>query len=446
MRRHLRLPGGRRTRMTTASLLIALPVIGTFGVAQAQSPEAIPGRSAAVPTTYPGQKSGLLPASKQTIKSALRVDLTHESVRLPLFKAKVNGQTAWYVITEASDAGIAADLGVNHASKLTNVAVGCDTCVQTVTLDSPTPEQNPFGPAVIQRPGAPDFSPTRVLEAGPTGFPPAKVAPGAVGDASYSPFIRFAGSPVIYNAPIVATGDGPFDVVHHTDTADRVLGIHIAPPAAPGKFSRSWVDLLLVKGFDANEPILYISTEANDPGAATLERSTYVPALSKVPFNGGDDELGSARERIFPFLNGQTGANNPEAQGLAHLIRDGHASEDAYAGNTDLIDALRNGGDALNVQGDFPTLTDPRHAEAYSPIWEAQFGQWTDKAVRLGLNTRQTDENEIFNLAASRPDLLTGPGGAPYGAQGVIINCPVIGFVDQAPEENLVAPLPDSQH
>jgi hypothetical protein len=168
--------------------------------------------------------------------------------------------------------------------------------------------------------------------------------------------------------------------------------------------------------------------------------------LSKVPFNGGDDELGSARERIFTFLNGQTGADNPEAQGLAHLILDGHASEDAYAGNTDLIDSLRNGGDALNVQGDFPTLTDPRHAEAYSPIWEAQFGQWTDKAVRLGLNTRQTDENEIFNLAASRPDLLTGPGGAPYGGQGVIINCPVIGFIDQAPEENLVTPLPDSQH
>lgn len=50
----------------------------------------------------------------------------------------------------------------------------------------------------------------------------------------YSPFIRIAGSDVVYSAPIVATGDGPFDVVHHTNTGDRVLGVHIAPPSPPG--------------------------------------------------------------------------------------------------------------------------------------------------------------------------------------------------------------------
>ena len=37
-----------------------------------------------------------------------------------------------------------------------------------------------------------------------------------------------------------------------------------------------------------------------------------------------------------------------------------------------MIDALRNGGDLLNVFGDFPTLADPRHADAYSPLWDAQ--------------------------------------------------------------------------
>ena len=42
-----------------------------------------------------------------------------------------------------------------------------------------------------------------------------------------------------------------------------------------------------------------------------------------------------------------------------HLVKDGHASEDASAGNTALIDALRNGGDLLNVFGDFPTLDRP---------------------------------------------------------------------------------------
>ena len=96
-----------------------------------------------------------------------------------------------------------------------------------------------------------------------------------------------------------------------------------------------------------------------------------------------------------------------------------------------MIDALRNGGDLLNVFGDFPTLTDPRHADAYSPLWDAQLGLWTPKAVAAGLNTRQIDENQVFNLAATRPDLLTGVDPAtgkpaPYGSAGVDINCAVI--------------------
>src|SRR5207245_4746686 len=119
---------------------------------------------------------------------------------------------------------------------------------------------------------------------------------------------------VVYNTPIVATGDGPFDVVHHTNTGDRVLGIHIAPAAPPGQYFDSWADLLLVKGFDAGQPILYLSTEADDPLASVLERSTYVPALANAAYNGGDDFLGSARERLFGFVNGQSGASNPQAQ------------------------------------------------------------------------------------------------------------------------------------
>ncbi len=112
-----------------------------------------------------------------------------------------------------------------------------------------------------------------------------------------------------------------------------------------------------------------------------------MPALDKAAYNGGDDFLGSARERLFGFVNGQTGADNKESQRFVHLIKDGHASEDASAGNTALIDALRNGGDLLNVFGDFPTEKDPLHAQAYSPLWDAQLGLWTDKAVQQGLNT-----------------------------------------------------------
>jgi hypothetical protein len=319
-----------------------------------------------------------------------------------------------------------------------------------VTLESPTPQQNKFGQAVVDFQGAPDFSPTRVAQPGPNGFPLASFQPGAVAGTGYSPFIKIAGSDVVYNAPIVATGDGPFDVDHHTNTSDRVLGIHIAPPSPPGQFLESYADLLFVKGFDAGQPIIYLSTDAGQPLTAVLERSTFVPALDKAAYNGGDDFLGSARERLFGFINGQTGADNPNAQGFVHLAKDGHVSEDASASNTALIDALRNGGDLLNVFGDFPTLKDPRHALAYSPLWDAQLGLWTDKAVQQGMNTRQIDENVVFNLAATRPDLLTGVDPAtgqpaPYGSVGVDINCAVIGFPEQPPTANLAEPAPNSQ-
>ena len=402
-----------------------------------------------------GPTSGLLPRDHLTEESAIQVDLSKESVRLPLYKGIAykgtpKEETVWFTLLDASDQGIAHDLGVNYAPKLGNLAIGDPAAVQTVTLDSPTPDENRFGQAVVDFQGAPDFSPTRVAEPGPTGFPLAKFQPGAVAGPGYSPFIRIAGSPTVYSAPIVATGDGPFDVVHHTNTGDRVLGVHLAGSSSPGQYAESWVDLLFVKGFDAGQPIVYISTDAGQPLTSVLERSTYVPALDSAPYNGGDDFLGSARERLFGFVNGQTGTGNGEAQGFVHLVKDGHASEDASAGNTALIDALRNGGDLLNVFGDFPTEKDPRHAQAYSPLWDAQLGLWTDKAVQQGLDKRQIDEVQVFNLAATRPDLLTGIDPAtgkpaPYGSVGVDINCAVIGFTEKAPTANLADPVPGSQ-
>src|SRR4029079_9895881 len=232
---------------------------------------------------------------------------------------------------------------------------------------------------------------------------------------------------------------------HHTNTEDRVLGIHIAGPSKPGQFAESWVDVLFVKGFDAGQPILYLSTDAGQPLTAVLERSVYVPALNNASFNGGDDFLGSARERLFGFVNGQAGAHNPQAQGFVNLIKDGHGSQDASAGNTALINALRNGGDLLNVFGDFPTLKDPRHADAYSPLWDAQLGLWTPKAIKAGLDTRQIAENVVFNLAATRPDLLTGLDPAtgkpaPYGSVWGDIKCAGIGFTPHGPHPHTAPP------
>jgi hypothetical protein len=406
-----------------------------------------------------GQLTGLLPRDHLTEESALQVNLSTETVRLPLYPGTAPVPTeptktekVWFVLLDASDQGLAHDLGVNYAPKLANIAVSDPAAVQTVTLDSPSVEQNHFGPAAVHFQGAPDFTPTRTAEPGPTGFPLKSFSPGSVAGPGYSPFIKIAGSDVVYNAPIVAAGEGPFDVVHHTNTEDRVLGVHIGLEAnAPsGQFGESWADLLFVKGFDAGQPIVYLSTDAGQPLTAVLERSTYVPALNEASFNGGDDFLGSARERLFGFINGQIGPDNEQAQGFRNLVLDGHASEDASAENTGLINALKNGGDLLNVFGDFPTLASPRHADAYSPLWDAQLGLWTEKAIKEGLNKRQIDENQVFNLAATRPDLLTGVNpatGEPtkYGSAGVDINCAVIGFTKDAPTANLEEPVENSQ-
>ena len=435
-------------------LLAATGVVGDAAAATYRYHKGSPGHArkvARAATAGLGQGTGLLPSEKLTVESALQVDLDKEAVRLPLYPGKApDGTKVWYVLLDASDSGLAHDLGVNYAPKLANVGIGCPDCVQTVKLENPAPSDNRFGPGVVDLAGVPDFRPTRVAAPGPNGFPLDRFAPGAVAGPGYSPFIRFEGSSVVYNAPIVAVGDGPFDVAHHTNTGDRVLGVHLAGPSAPGQFDESWADLLFVKGFDAGQPILYLSTDAGQPLTSVLERSTYVPALDHAATNGGDDFLGSARERLFGFINGETGANNPQAQGFQHLAKDGLIDHDAAAGDTQLIDALRNGGDLLNVFGDFPTETDPRHAQAYSPLWDAQLGLWTKKAIEAGLNGRQIDEVQVFNLAAQRPDLLTGVdpatgNPAPYGSVGVDINCAVIGFTAKAPTANLAAPAPKSQ-
>src|SRR5579864_8244362 len=70
-----------------------------------------------------GQLSGLLPRDHLTTESAIQVDLTHETVRLPLYKGEAYGKTAWFILLDASDAGLAHDLGVNFAPKLANIGI-----------------------------------------------------------------------------------------------------------------------------------------------------------------------------------------------------------------------------------------------------------------------------------------------------------------------------------
>lgn len=84
----------------------------------------------------------------------------------------------------------------------------------------------------------------------------------------------------------------------------------------------------------------------------------------------------------------------------------------------------------------FPRSTIPRHANAYSPLWDVQLGAYTAKAIANGKNKRQTDENEILN-AVGKSD-ITGPGGAAYGSV-FVVNCPPIAFVEGRPIKDLTS-------
>ena len=61
------------------------------------------------------------------------------------------------------------------------------------------------------------------------------------------------------------------------------MGIHIAPSPADspsGAFQESWVDMLFVKGFDAGQPIVYLSTDAG-PAADRGARAVHVCARAE---------------------------------------------------------------------------------------------------------------------------------------------------------------------
>jgi hypothetical protein len=116
-----------------------------------------------------------LAADHLVLKSARDVDVKAGTVVVPIHRGVVHGKTVWYIITDASDYGIAHDLNVLYAPKLANMAINCAECVQTATLGKPTGKFN--NDAILHFEGAPNFAPTRVYDPSATGFPRSKRPP-----------------------------------------------------------------------------------------------------------------------------------------------------------------------------------------------------------------------------------------------------------------------------
>lgn len=291
------------------------------------------------------------------------------TVTLPLHRGTSHGQTVYYIITDTSNGNLSSALGVNTSQKLANAANTAG--VEKVTYNAD---------GTVNFPATVKFGLTRQLVAGsPNAFPPSVAQPGAVGESGYSPLIQLPDG-TVETAPQLANASGQAAKVVSLDTT------HMR------------VTYKETNGFQENGSVHYISTESSSPVAATIENVTFAPALDNLP-SVGDDSTASARATLVGFTNGQTGVGNPQRQGISSAILDGLAPLQLLRWNPS--------------QG------------RYSPVWDVNLAQWSAAAVANGQNTRQTAVSTAQEQLAPA-GLITGPGGAPFGASGFIVICPII--------------------
>ena len=221
---------------------------------------------------------------------------------------------------------------------------------------------------------------------GPTGFPPAQAQPGAVGETAYSPLIQLPDG-VVANAPQIANDSGQADKVIRLD-ADKMEVTYVE-----------------TTGFYDGTPVRYASFDASSPVAAAIEDVTFAPNLNAAPVPGDESDSTSAREGLIAFTNGQT--HGPNLQGL----------------NAALLTGLPPSKAPLNILHEVPEPTVT--GVDYSPLWEPRFANWTQVAINAHLNTRQMDFDTVLSLV--QQGLITGfPAGTSFGADGFIVNCPVV--------------------
>jgi hypothetical protein len=380
---------------TLGFMLFIIPSVSlsAFAVDVAPAPPSI---GASVPLTYFGPAPSMvqreLIGPYQLLKAG-QVDLNAGTITLPLYQGqvKVNGGSAtkevWYILTDTDDKGNADALGLNWSPKLTYATQGA----RNATLEKNT--------TLTFNGGTVDFKPAHMLTPGnaPNSFPPKSLQPGSVGDKDYTPLVRInnAGNH-IYNAPAVAfdvsakqlnsfcNGNPDYSLVH-----DKV--VKICP-------EQGTVTIKLTPGFSFARPVLYLSMDASNPLAASMENATFSIKLGAIA-TGHDDSAFSAVERIFAFTNGPTGKDNPQRQGFNSALADGLSP--------------------LNVLGGIPTI-----ATDYSPMWDLNIGQWTQKAIDNGYRSRMIEEFQILGFVEK--GWITGPSGAPYGSAGIIVNCPIV--------------------
>src|SRR5262245_18466 len=366
----------------TSVLVSAVALLALPATALAASQPLLPFRCFAqvgVDHVVFGPDSFFLPNTVQG-PTSFRENAGPTSVTYPLYHGTSQGRDVSYVITDASNLSVAQALGVNYTPKLAQAA-------GTAAVENSTSQVGSGNG--IDFPASVDFSPTHVLTPSAAGFPPAAAQPGAVGEPGYSPLVRvvFRDQTVVLNAPQIANATGQ---------ADKVVSI-----AA----NQRTVSYRETDGCYDNESVHYASFDASDPGTVAIEDVTYAPALAAAPSAGCADAAVAAancsRESLIAFTNGQTGATNPQRQGLNAALLDGPPP--------------------LNILQEIPEQTSQFD---YSPLWDVHLESWTSAAIAAGLNLRQTD----FTTAKQQIDAgnATGFPTGPFAPSGTVVNCPVV--------------------
>lgn len=385
---------------------IALLVTYSLVTATAQTPPgpgcvagaASPATGADVPETYfgpaPSTVQKELVGPLQLLNAGV-LDRRAATITLPLYRGHMRqgNQTVWYVLTDTTDRANAEGLGLNFSAKMIYSAVSSRS-VRTATLQADN--------TLLFEAGTVDFSPEHIVTPGPATrpFPPLEAKAGSVGDANYSPLVRITNAGGhIYNAPIIAMGENFADFMmngkpNYKLVHDKVVSLSINP----GNPFASTVTLGLTTGFSFAKPVLYLSVDASEELPAALEGATLAPGLRDIDL-GNDDSAFSAVERLFLTVNGPTGCDNPQRQGLFSALTDGRGP--------------------LNVLGGIPTV-----ATDYSPLWDVNVGEWTQEAIQKSWRSRVIDEFQI--LALVQAGAITAPGGGKYGSAGFIVNCPIV--------------------
>jgi hypothetical protein len=295
-------------------------------------------------------------------------------VTLPIFEGRRNGETVWYVVTESSNQQDAERRGVNFAPKLAN-ARGTFAVEKVGVTDG-----------LVQFLGSVDFSPERIVKPGPTGFPPAEAQPGAIGEPLYTPLIELPDGTVL-NAP---------HIMNKTGRHDRLIRIDVSKRTATFRITR---------GYYEGRTVYYTTFNASDPGVAAIEAGNYTPNLKATP-NKGSNDPNSALTGLAPIVNGPTGRQNPQRQGLSS--------------------ALMGEGDPFNIVEEIPAGPD---ALLYSPMWDVHASVWSAKATPVSTGTALKNFTTVAQLAVKGQ--ITGPDGKPWGSIGVVVNCPIISIDEQ---------------